>query len=120
MVFFIYSSLLSAIDSRRVWTGISDVDQEDKFVFQDGEVASIKAHGKTPSEDDDLFLTWGKKEPNNYDGGEDYVLIGKTSEFFDAKRKYEDIRAACEIPNPHCFEGTSLFALKNTTINVSN
>ena len=69
-------------------------------------MASIKAHGKTPSEDDDLFLTWGEDEPSNI-LDEDFVLIGDSSEFFDGKKSYPNIRAACEIQNPRCFEGTS-------------
>jgi len=112
-------SLRSAIDSRRVWTGISDVDQEDKFVFQDGEEASIKRHDEEPEDDDDLIIKWESTEPN---GGalENYVLIIAKGGFYDVKQASRT-RSACEIPNPHCFEGVECEkpAIEHATYNVT-
>ena len=104
MVFFFYRSLRSAIDSRRVWTGISDADQEGNYTFSNGEEASIKRHDEEPEDDDDLIIKWESTEPN---GGalENYVLIIAKGGFYDVK-KTSRTRTACEIPNPHCFEGT--------------
>ena len=108
MVFLIYSLLLSEIlDVKPVWTGLNDVLEEEVFRFQNGKVASINAHDEEPSEDDDLFIKWKEGEPNNFGGGEDSVVIDMNNKFVDVTTSSK-FRPACEIPNPHCFEGTRL------------
>ena len=89
---------------------MNDFEVEGTYVFEStGEVASIKAHDEVPADDDDLFIRWAKNEPNNFESMENRVVLHHTFEFFDANQHYPNITAACEIPNPHCFEGTCYF-----------
>ena len=110
--------MISEINRRHVWTGINDLDEEDSFIFQNGEEAKIKAHNVTPVNDDDLFLRWESTEPNNH-LEEDYVIIRHRG-FYDVKSTAENVHAACELQNPHCHEGICLHEKNKFLTKINN
>ena len=68
----------STLATESIWLGINDVENEGVWVDNDGKRIS--------------YQNWGYGEPNNVDGGEDAVSIGR----WDDSSKWNDARIASQ------------------------
>ena len=108
------------IKGSRVWVGVTDVETYLDYKFIDGTSVKIKKHDEVlSSAEDELFIKWGKTEPN---GGtpdekhtyrEDRVEITREMTFNDLASTHRlfasgNIRAICQKENPYCHEGLML------------
>ena len=110
----LHRTITSLAEGVRLRVGLDDTEERNIFKFATSrEVASIKAYGEAPVDDEDLFITWNNNEPNDYAGNEHYAVIvgdaGGNSLYFNDAHEQTQFRPLCERPNPFCHEGTLSF-----------
>src|SRR5262249_19913885 len=69
-------------ESRTCWLGASDVENEGDFRWLDGSPVA------PPN-----FINWGSGQPDNKDGGENYLLLRANMESGQLKTSWEDARS---------------------------